>query len=251
MLPSLTPATRPVVYTCVAAAYDAVAPVASEWECDFIMFHDGSVPVPPGWQGRRLEVAGLAGAALNRYAKMMPHRLSLPSNDSMYVDGNVIFKQDPSPFIRSTLARTVMGAYPHPSRDCAYSEIREALRLGFIGPGPAWTTTWQLRRLGLPQHMGLFEACVLLRRHDDAQVIALGDAWWHLWQGGLGRDQPLLTAAIWRSGVQILAFGVNDMRDDTSPYLVVGRHAKGRPRLSRLPNRLAAEIALFRTWLPR
>jgi hypothetical protein len=251
MSPSLAPAPRPVVYTCVAAAYDAVAPVASEWGCDFILFHDGSVSVPSGWQGRRLDVTGLAGADLNRYAKMMPHRLSLPSRDSMYVDGNVIFKQDPSPFIRSTLTHTAMAAYPHPSRDCAYAEIRETLRLGFIGPGPAWETARKLRRLGLPRRMGLFEACVLLRRHDDSQVTALGDAWWQLWQDGLGRDQPLLTAAIWRSGAIVHAIGVNDMRDDTSPYLVVGRHAKVRPRLSRIPNRIAAELALFRTWLPR
>jgi hypothetical protein len=140
----------------VTAGYDKIAPVSGEWACDFILFHDGSVQVPPGWRGRLLKVAGLSGADLNRYAKMMPHLLALPASDSMYVDGSVIFKQDPSPLIQSTLAQSTMGAYPHPSRDCAYAEVREALRLGFIGPRAAWATAYLLQQLGVPRHAGLF-----------------------------------------------------------------------------------------------
>lgn len=251
MSPTRATPGRPVVYACVSAGYDTVAPVPSGWACDFVLFHDGSVQVPSGWQGSLLKVDGLSGAGLNRYAKMMPHLLRLPSSESMYVDGNIVFKQDPSPLIHSTLARTDMGAYPHPSRDCAYAEIREALRLGFIGPRSAWVTNDQLVRLGVPRHIGLFEAGVLVRRHDADEVVALGNAWWQLWQRSPRRDQPLLMAAIWRNGTQVQAIGTNNVHDDTSEYLVVGRHAKGRPRLSRMPNRLAAELALFRTWLPR
>lgn len=242
---------RAVVYACVTAGYDTVVPVNPDWCCDFILFHDGTVTVPAGWQGRRLDVTGLSGADLNRYAKMLPHALALPSTRSMYVDGNVIFKRDPAPLIRTVLGEAAMSAYVHPARHCAYAEIREALRLGFIGPRAAWAGYRSLKRTGLPQRAGLFEVNVLFRRHREPGVVALGDAWWDLWQGGLRRDQPLLSAAIWRCAGQVHPIGHNDLRDGTNPYLAVGRHAKGRSRLSRLPNRLAAEAALFRTWLPR
>jgi hypothetical protein len=251
MPPTSATLTRPVVYACVTAGYDQVAPIPSGWGCDFILFHDGSVRVPSGWQGRSLQVEGLSGADLNRYAKMMPHRLALPSSDSMYADGNVIFKQDPSNLIRSALARGAMSAYPHPSRNCAYAEIRETLRLGFAGPRVAWAATKQLRRLGVPRQIGLFEAGVLIRHHEDATVIALGNTWWQLWQRSPRRDQALLMAAIWHNGMKVRAIGLNDLHDDSGDYLGIGQHAKARPRLSRMPNRLAAELALFRTWLPR
>lgn len=242
---------KPVVYSCVTAGYDTVAPVPAEWDCDFVLFHDGTVQVPSGWRGEQLVVDGLVGADLNRYAKMLPHRLNLPSDQSMYVDGNVVFKLDPSIRISSVLEKIQFGAYPHPTRNCPYAEIRETLRLGFIGPGAAWKQVKAFRKAGLPRNLGLFEAGVLFRRHNDSSTAALGEAWWQLWQCGLRRDQPLFTAAAWQSGVKVSALGVNDIHSDSNDLLGIASHAKVRLRLDRLPHRIAAEVALYRLWLPR
>ncbi|WP_162910270.1 glycosyltransferase domain-containing protein [Azohydromonas sediminis] len=242
--------TEPVVYTCVTAGYDKVAPVSAAWQCRFVLFHDGSVEIPAGWEGRRLNVAGLRGASLNRYAKMLPHRLGLQGELSLYVDGNVFFKRDPAERIRSVLAEAKMAAFRHPQRDCAYAELRENLRLGFIGPGQAWRHVRKFRHGKLPRKGGLFEANVLFRRHTDPQVVALDELWWSLWQDGLGRDQPLLSAALWATGMNVSAVGP-DVRADASGVLGVRPHAVRRTRLQRLPKRLAAEIALYRWWLPR
>lgn len=239
----------PVVYTCVTGGYDVVAPVHTEWKCDFRLFHDGSVEVPTGWRGQLLSVDGLTGADLNRYAKMLPHRLGLAAEESMYVDGNVRFKRDPSERISSVLAESAFAAFAHPRRDCAYAEIRETLRLGFVGPRSAWRLVNKFREARMPRRYGLFEAGVLYRRHNEPNVKALGEMWWQLWRQGLGRDQPLLTAALWKTGLTIHTLG-SDLRADPSGTTEIAAHARGRSRIERLPNRLAAELALYRLWLP-
>ena len=242
---------KPVVYSCVTAGYDAVAPVQADWNCDFVLFHDGTVKIPNGWRGERLSVDGFVGADLNRYAKMLPHRLGLTSDRSMYVDGNVVFKADPSARICAVLEHTSFSAYSHPTRDCPYAEIRETLRLGFIGPSAAWKQVRAFRKAGLPRKSGLFEAGVLFRQHNDPATALVGEAWWRLWQGGLRRDQPLLVEALRQTGTTAAVLGVNDIHGDSNKLLGITPHAKGRPRSARLPNRIASEIALYRLWLPK
>lgn len=243
--------TTPTVYTCITNAYDALAPVNGDWNCHFIAFHDGTIAVPEGWEGRELKIPGVAGIDLNRYAKMLPHRLDLPSDRSTYVDGNLLFKQDPAPWIDALLETRRFAAMPHPDRDCVYAELRHAMKIGFVGPTAAWRSARQLRRSGVPRHSGLFEAGALFRRHAEPDVIRLGEQWWTLWQEGLRRDQPLLVRASRDVHVPVNALEQNAMRDEKDPWIALHGHKMKRSRWSRLPNRLAAELMLFRCWLPR
>jgi len=240
---------RPVVYSCVTRGYDAVKPVPPDWGCDFVLFHDGTVAVPSGWQGHQIRLHGLDGIDQNRYAKMLPHRLLPNHRLSLYVDGNIIFKQDPRPRIQSVLASTGFAAYSHPTRNCAYQEIREALRLGFIGPHRAWKQHHVFTSMELARGTGLFEANILFRRHHDQATTELGERWWSLWQGGLRRDQPLLVAAAQSSSVPIFSLGPSDFHDASSQWFAIEPHRRVRTRLRRLPQRLAAELMLYRWWL--
>lgn len=196
-----------------------------------------------------LAVGGVRGVHLNRYAKMLPHRLDLGSAQSLYMDGNVVLHRDPRQKIESLLSHSAFAAYAHPTRDCAYDELREALRLGFIWPAGVWRHARMFRRAGLPRHAGLIEANVLFRWHDDPRIKKLDEAWWRLWQGGLGRDQPLLAATLHSHGLQAHIVGIN-VRADPDGVLGVVPHARLRTRAERLPRRLAAELMFYRGWLP-
>lgn len=240
---------RPIVYSCVTRGYDAVKPVPADWDCDFVLFHDGTVEVPSGWQGRHIGVHGLHGIDLNRYAKMLPHHL-LPDHElSLYVDGNINLKQDPRSRIESLLATDSFCAYSHPTRNCAYQEIREALRLGFVGPHRAWRQRRVFASMSLPRESGLFEAGILFRRHHKPAIVELDERWWSLWQGGLRRDQPILAAAAQNSSVPVRSLGPSDFHSNASPWFGIEPHRQARTRLKRLPQRLAAELTLYRWWL--
>ena len=237
-----------IVYTCVSNGYDAVAAVPLGWRARFIMFHDGSVDVPQGWEGRVLSVDGLKGVGFNRYAKMLPHRLQLPGDKSMYVDGNMFFKRDPAERIQQVTSNHAFAAMAHPEMAYVFADIRRALEIGFVWPLPAMRITRELRRLGLPADMGLFEAGILYRRHDDPSTIRLCEEWWRLWQIGYPRDQPLLVAASHITGVPITSLGKNDVRDPANTLMGMSGHARLRPRHQRIWPRLASEFTLFRLW---
>lgn len=238
----------PVCYTCVTKGYDKVAPVSGDWRTRFILFHDGSVGVPDGWEGVPLTVPGVSGIDLNRYVKMLPHRLDLPSDRSMYVDGNIFFRQDPADRIDEVLAQHRFAAMAHPHQDCAYVDIARTLRLGFVWPLPARRAIRHLRDSGVPANAGLFECNILFRRHDDAEVIALCEAWWQGWQMGYRRDQALIIAAAFRTGMMPVSLGRNDVHDPDNPLMGLTKHSTARPRSERLPRRLASEALLYRYW---
>lgn len=237
-----------VVYTCVSNGYDAVTAVPVQWRARFVMFHDGTVDVPEGWESRILSAGELKGVAFNRYAKMLPHRLDLPGDRSMYVDGNMFFKQDPADRIDQVTSANPFAAMAHPEMNCPFADIRRALRIGFVWPGPAMRIARELRRLRLPDDVGLFEAGILYRRHNDPATIRLCEEWWRLWQIGYPRDQPLLIAASHKTGVPITSLGKNDIRDPANPLIGMKGHARLRPRHHRIGPRLASELVLFRLW---
>lgn len=237
-----------VCYTCVTNGYDDVAPVSPDWATRFVMFHDGSVKVPEGWEGIELSLPGIIGINLNRYAKMLPHRLSLPANRSLYIDGNMFFRRDPATRINEVLSDHRIAAMSHPDQDCAYSDIVRTLRLGLVWPSPARRAVKLLRETGVPANAGLFECGILFRRHTDPAVIELCEAWWNAWRLGYRRDQALMIAAAFQTGVMPASLGKNDVRHPTNTLMGITPHRTARPRKDRLPRRLASEALLFRRW---
>lgn len=238
----------PVCYTCVTNGYDRVAPVSPDWRTRFVMFHDGTVEVPVGWEGVELSIAGVSGVDLNRYAKMLPHRLGLPSSRSLYIDGNMFFRQDPDSRIDNVLSAHRFAAMAHPEQDCAYSDVARTLRLGFVWPLPARRAIHLLRQSGVPAKAGLFECGILFRRHEDPAVMELCEAWWEAWKLGYRRDQALMIAAAFQTGVMPASLGPNDVRDPSNPLMGITQHRSHRSRGQRLPRRLASEAMFYRRW---
>lgn len=238
---------KPIVYTCVTNGYDAPRPVSTSESCEFVLLHDGSVHVPDGWRGRRLHVPDVNGSDLNRFAKMLPHRVFPESELTLYVDGNFYFKADPAELVGKLAAEHEFAAFSHPDRCCPYDEIRQLLRLGFVGPIDAARQLAVFRKLQVPRKVPLFEAGVLFRRHTD-RVRMLCEQWWTWWQRGPKRDQPSLAALNWLMGGVIQSLGKNDVHAGTNPWLGIDAHSRRRSRIERLPNRLASELMLFRLW---
>jgi hypothetical protein len=236
-----------VVYSCVTGGYDVVA-AAPTSRYRHLLFHDGTVRVPENWHGIRLEVPGVTGIHLNRWAKMLPHRLGLDAERSLYIDGNIVLRRDPADTIDDVLAGAAFAGFSHPQRDCAYVELREAMRLGFVHPMRAFVHRNRFRRLGLPRHAGLVEASLLFRRHSDARVIELDEAWWRWWQRGLLRDQPLLMAAAHETRIRPSLLERNPVHGGDHPVFGIAKHRTKRTRHGRMPYRIGAELMLYRLW---
>jgi hypothetical protein len=123
--------------------------------------------------------------------------------------------------------------------------------IGFINPRMAWRNKRVLQREQVPERGGLFEAGILLRRHNHPQIISLGEEWFRLWQIGFRRDQPLLMIAARKTGATVTPISGYCLRDANNPWLTINAHEHKRTRVKRSPNRIAAELSLFRLWLPQ
>lgn len=234
------------VYTCVTNKYDKVSPVDPNWNCYFILFHDGTIDVPTGWRGVEIRINGLSGKNLNRYAKMNPHRLGLPSNYSLYVDGNVQIKQDPSRFVQNILNEADFSAPRHPEFSNITDEIRRALTLGYAWPTAAIRVLHQLNGLDKNVLRDVFECNILMRRHAEPRVVDVNEQWWSLWKGGYGRDQPLLILASAQNEFTIHPANIR-ARTEHDRLFQVTRHLEGFDR-KRLIRRLLSELLIYRAW---
>jgi hypothetical protein len=136
-----------------------------------------------------------------RCLKCLSHRWLPDADVSIWVDGCLEMLVEPERFLE-WLGDADVGAMTHPSRDCAYAE---GLRCVVKGKAPKDVIHKQLqayRDEGFPEHFGLVETGLLVRRHTQA-VMDLNELWWEQILRYSRRDQVSLPYASWKLGVSI------------------------------------------------
>ena len=114
----------------------------------------------------------------NRWCKMHPHLLFPDHRTSVYLDSNVLVVSDLTALARG-LDDYPVAMFRHKNRDCAYQEIEACIVKGKDSKERLRAQGAVLRAHGVPEHGGLLEAPVIVRRHhDDRDQIALADALW-------------------------------------------------------------------------
>lgn len=224
------------IFTCITAGYDRLAPPhRAEPGLVYLCFTDGSVTVPAPWQA--VDIAGSfdSPAAANRCVKMLCQ--SLPAlagiERSVYVDGSIRIVGDLGPLLEASALRPEpVLMYEHPFRDCAYAEALACARYGHDSLVRIARQTRSMSRAGFPARHGLFEAGVIVRRHEpDARRLM--ERWWTCYANGPRRDQITLPFAAWLEGVAIGSLGRSDPR-------YVNRHFKLAPHERKRANAAVA-----------
>lgn len=204
---------RRVVYTVIVGGYDRLADVRQWPGWDFICFSDTIKPRGP-WQVRpigfeRDATAGRAGNPLfwiSRYASILTHEV-LPEYDySIYSAGNQTVTDDPTALCNH-LGWPAFSAPRHYARDCIYAELTACVVCSKTSDASARADMERYRAAGVPEHSGLYDCGIILRKHNDPTVIAACGAWWDaLTSAAVLRDQPALAFAAWKHNLSILGF---------------------------------------------
>jgi hypothetical protein len=230
-----------VVYTCITGGYDELLPPRKiEPDIDYICFTDQASLRIAGWEMRPIprELGGYALA--NRFAKMHPHILFPEYEYSIYVDGNIEIVGDLRSLSQSALKHSDIALYEHPFRDCIYLEASECAAIGYDW---WWRIENQMntyKENGYPTESGLFECCVIIRRHSVNSVKQLMEAWWNAYQNGIKRDQLSFPYLAWKLCIQVQNLGKSDPRFSRSHFSLSVSHrqaAKLRTRLRGFINR--------------
>ena len=196
-----------VVYTAIFGDAVKLYPQKKIEGIDFICFSDRE-HIADGWAVKVVpEHVKNDPIRNNRYYKILPH-LHLKEYDfSIYIDGNFVVVSSPMPIIQN-MKDTHMLVFDHQQtakdpRNCIYKEHEAILKLhqekgvlkddlDIINQQIA-----SFKTQNYPANNGLIKGGVLIRKHNEPDVVKTMERWWHFISNFSKRDQLSFNYVAW------------------------------------------------------
>jgi len=169
---------KSVIYTAIFGGYDSLHdPKAIASDCDYVCFTDDCELESDIWDVRLIDLPVPGDyPRSNRYVKLHPHEYFPEYEYSMYLDGNMVLLNTPN--IANILDGFYLVIERHPSNDCIYQEAKECKRSGSGIASEIDRQAGDYRKAGFPEHSGLWANWILLRKHNEPDLIELEKKWW-------------------------------------------------------------------------
>ena len=179
-----------VVYTAIFDDYDELLqPAVTPDNVDFVCFTDDESTARGVWEARLISDYDLSPKLMSGMVKVLAHRFFPEYEYSVWVDGNVHVIGDVRELIRTSLEQANMAVPPHPDRNCVYDEADACIELGLAEPKAVRAQMQRYRAQDFLEDYGLSETRVLVRRHNQGDVVETMETWWEEYQKGADRDQ--------------------------------------------------------------
>lgn len=244
-----------VVYTCITKNYDAIPLEKPGQGYDYVCFIDKATKesnldaINASDDIKFVEVC-IEGAPdnINRMLKIKPHEYLSNYDESIYIDGNIRLKKNPFDLLGFLPESKSIGFYLQPDRDCAFREIDELVRVGLVHGRNAKALKSSFRVLGLKASYGLYEANVIVRRHNDPSCKLFMELWWILWSNAtIKRDQPYLALANFLTGgCCVHSFGYSGLRTNENTFFYYFGRLTKKGRIKRLLRRVRSELMFYK-----
>lgn len=190
-----------VVYTAVFDHYDVLVNPPSIG-VDFVCFTDSKTDVPNGWEVKPIDIGGLSPKLASGKVKVFPHDFFQDYEYSLWIDGNVVLRSHPKELVSKYLKSSNLAIPEQPFRDCIYDEAEAVVKWGKSDPRITQEQMERYRSIGFPENFGLSETRVMLRRHNEEDVIDTMKVWWDEYSRGAERDQLSFEFAAWRTDLE-------------------------------------------------
>lgn len=191
-----------VIYTILVGNYDRLMqPLAVDENFDYLCFSNDIKEKKVGvWTIRRIPFQDSDKTRVSRYPKLLPHKVLQEYDYSLYIDANIqITGRELYDLInRKIEEETLIAQVPNIFRNCIYKDIEIAYRKRKVDFKGAKRQYKHLKQEGFPEHYGLFENNVILRKHNDPKVVEISEAWWKEYSNYTHRDQFCLMYVYWK-----------------------------------------------------
>jgi hypothetical protein len=235
-----------LVYTVIFNNYDQLLPVNQKWNCDFVCLTDNPHIKSNGWKIQVLDEEFASYKSANRKFKILAHNYFPNYESSLYVDGNIRIKKDPTELFEKYLKKENFASCIHYARDCIYEET---ITLLFSGRLNDYEKLRLLNQIALyskesfPRHFGLTETNVLFRNHMEPSVVRIMEMWWSELSDGSHRDQVSLPYVLWKSNSNITYIDEGPRFNDV--FFALDLHASERKSFSKRVCNSAVRIAVM------
>jgi len=153
--------------------------------------------------------------------KVLSH-LFIPEYDfSIWIDGSVKLK---APIIKLLKDNIMLGPdislLWHSERDCIYKEAEDCLRFGLDDSNKIYDQLRLYQQAGYPEHYGLSETPVIIRKTTD-DVKTFNSLWWSILTRYSKRDQLSFDFVRWHTGIEVDHIDGNIHNND---YFTLDKH---------------------------
>lgn len=201
-----------VVYTAITGNYDKlIAHTHVSKDFDYVFFYDGAPPKADKhfWEFRpQVAFQDPDPNRQAKYYKLMPHRLFPDYDYSVWVDGNWDIR---GPHLENAVKTFIssdiqISPMPHYERNCIYDEADICLAHKKDDPKKIKSWLEHIKKNNYPSNNGLFHMAVMIRRHNDPEVIELMEMWWSYIQQFSRRDQLSFCFSLSQTNVKCETF---------------------------------------------
>lgn len=189
-----------VIYTAICGGKDDLQePEHVIHGVKYVCFTDDPNLRSETWEIRQLEWRHADPTRTARRPKLLPHRHLKGFEWSFWIDGNISITGDLEEFLSRHLALSPFMAFRQFQRTCAYQVVDACIRLNKDDPAVLLAQAARYRKLCMPEGLPVVGSCIMLRRHNEPDVMNLMELWWREVKRHSRRDQMSLPYVLWRN----------------------------------------------------
>lgn len=222
---------RKVVYTALTGGYDGLLQLSCiDPSYDYVCFSNDFDEKNVGiWKIEKIPFETMDIQRLSRFPKLQPHRFLKEYDFSIYIDANIDIATN---YVYERAEQLYesgikLAGIKHQLRKCLYRESLEVMLRGV--EKNRRRVILQMKeyvKSDFPFNFGMYEANVIYRIHNDAQVIGQCDIWWHWQQNYSRRDQLSYSFSLWKAKIPLNYLLVENEWTKNSKNLVFHRHPR-------------------------
>lgn len=192
----------------------------------FVSKRDSKQPQSNIWDVRKVEKTFDDPVRNARMYKVLPHKYLSEYEYSVWIDGNLLVRGDVNELIKKYLLKSNFAMFDHNQhkkrwkklfwvkntedcRDCIYDEAKYLLEIMEDGkykddPEVMKKQIERYRSEGYPEHNGLVVSMVVLRKHNEPDIIKVDEDWWNEIKNNSRRDQLSFNYVAWKNKLKFV-----------------------------------------------
>ena len=202
------------VYSALFGNYDIIKPFNKEIGFDYFLFTDVKLKINTNWTilsiPYKLQKLKINNQKKQRFIKLHPHLFFKDYKLSIYLDTSFKILGNLKEFLERLLSpKYNIYIIEHQLRKHISSECEAVKNSGFETKKIINLIKRKYKYEKFPDNIGLSENCLLVRYHNNKEVISLMEKWWKQILKYSHRDQLSFNYILWITGIKIKYFSWN------------------------------------------
>lgn len=197
---------KKVVYSILLDDYDIISTFAKQKDFKYFLFSDEKYK-NTNWtiiSFPKLKKNKISKIKMTRYIKLFPHLFFKDYELSIYIDASYVINGD----LNELLLRVLNPSFDlyllqHPERSRIFQEFSAVIYYKKEKKKIVNLVKKRYKEKNFPDNLALTENCIIIRRHNNKNIIKLMKAWWNEIKKYSYRDQLSLNYAIWKLNLKI------------------------------------------------